>query len=62
MSESSDYPKRPVLIDIESGFSLSAGRFKVTNGNVSSLGLVFYKPSQIAKLFAHHRRTGFGAA
>ena len=34
MPESSDYPKRPVLIDIETGFSFSAGRFKVTNGNV----------------------------
>ncbi|RSL71781.1 hypothetical protein CEP53_001331 [Fusarium sp. AF-6] len=34
MSESSGCPKRPVLIDIESGFSLSAGRFMVTKGNV----------------------------
>ncbi|KAM0424379.1 hypothetical protein ACHAPT_010527, partial [Fusarium lateritium] len=35
MPESSDYPKRPVLIDIESGFSLSAGRFKVNAENVA---------------------------
>ncbi|RSL41767.1 hypothetical protein CEP54_015717 [Fusarium duplospermum] len=34
MSEFNDYPKRPVLIDIESGFSLSGGCFKVTKGNV----------------------------
>ncbi|RSM06721.1 hypothetical protein CEP52_005629 [Fusarium oligoseptatum] len=34
MPESSGCPKRPVLIDIESGFSLSAGRFMTTKGNV----------------------------
>ncbi|KAI8716144.1 hypothetical protein NCS52_00907400 [Fusarium sp. LHS14.1] len=34
MSESSDYPKRPILIDLETGFTFSAERFKVTNGNV----------------------------